>query len=677
MNLYQLLILLSIYCSSTIVAVIAIPFFNKHSSSAISTSSSPTTHSSLLLQHHRTIYTNRRPHDTSLYDILNVKSNATLAEIQKSWRRKSLQWHPDKVALRRRQKERGSDGLNNDEKSGRDVHKVVVVPPPPPPPPGSDDQRIIIKGQDGQNNNNNIDNNKQNEQDKDEEYARNQLQKIQHAYEILSDDHNRLLYHKYGLIGGTDAAVQLLTGRATSASAAGGGVSNGGGIMNDGGAATTEKIRLLELMGYHHTHQSQHQYPSSSTSASHEQRIHTLTTTITEYLRPLVEGTISQDNFVSQIHSEMNTLKKSPLGAQILRCVGRAYKVEGWRILRQMREEKYRQRYGRSYSQTRHRHHSSRSKRNGQKNSRVDDILQDSWRSTKHYASAAYASGKLVLMEQKLKKLKEDRLRQKEERRRKKRMREEEDRLKRIQGSDESNHHVFSSNIGSLSDDEDEEFDIDSFSDIDLDNNNDSDSDMMMFSASESEDSDDDNDEIEYELQHIQNQKAYTALLSLHQMEALWKVTKIELDRTVREACRWILAPTPSSVPAIAGGGGRSEGGGWYAFCPSEQSPYQEDWQHYQASPPPPPPPPPPPSSSHHGEQHYQQRHHQHRRRLRQHQQQQRRPRQHSKADGWVGLNGQVVPMEVGRLRAAAAMVLVGDIMVRCSKEGTAWKKNK
>ena len=41
------------------------------------------------------------------------------------------------------------------------------------------------------------------------------------------------------------------------------------------------------------------------------------------------------------------------------------------------------------------------------------------------------------------------------------------------------------------------------------------------------------------------------------------------------------------------------------------------------------------------------------------------------------GLNGEVVPMEVGRLRAAAAMVLVGDIMVQCSKEGTAWRKKK
>ena len=93
MRLYHLLILsIIIYCS-TRIAVLAVPFFNKHSCSTSSSSS----HSSLLLQHHRTIYTNRRPHDTSLYDILNVRPNATLAEIQKSWRRKSLLWHPDKV----------------------------------------------------------------------------------------------------------------------------------------------------------------------------------------------------------------------------------------------------------------------------------------------------------------------------------------------------------------------------------------------------------------------------------------------------------------------------------------------------------------------------------------------------------------------------------------------------
>ena len=145
---------------------------------------------------------------------------------------------------------------------------------------------------------------------------------------------------------------------------------------------------------------------------------------------------------------------------------------------------------------------------------------------------------------------------------------------------------MFSSNIGSLSDDDDnndddEEWDnIGSFSDINIDSDSDT-----MFGASS--DSDDDHDE---EIEDALHQKAYTALISLHQMEALWKVTKIELDRTVREACRWILAPTPSSAIIGTGGGrsGRREGG-WYAFCPSEQTPYQEDWQHYHPPPPPPP----------------------------------------------------------------------------------------
>jgi hypothetical protein len=40
-----------------------------------------------------------------------------------------------------------------------------------------------------------------------------------------------------------------------------------------------------------------------------------------------------------------------------------------------------------------------------------------------------------------------------------------------------------------------------------------------------------------------------------------------------------------------------------------------------------------------------------------------------------VGTTGEVVTTETGRLRAAAAMILVGDIFVHCSKEGTAWNK--
>lgn len=98
--------------------------------------------------------------------------------------------------------------------------------------------------------------------------------------------------------------------------------------------------------------------------------------------------------------------------------------------------------------------------------------------------------------------------------------------------------------------------------------------------------------------------KAHTALLESLQVEALWKITKIDLDRTVQEACNLILS-------------------GDYFFFPSHQSPQSSDWK--------------------------------------------------KSGDGWVGSTGEVVDANIGKLRAAAAMVMIGDVMVRCSKEGTAW----
>ena len=88
-------------------------------------------------------------------------------------------------------------------------------------------------------------------------------------------------------------------------------------------------------------------------------------------------------------------------------------------------------------------------------------------------------------------------------------------------------------------------------------------------------------------------------------MEALWKLSKIDLDRTVREACERIL-----------------EGG--YFFFPSHQSPDVL-------------------------------------------------PGVTSNGDGWVGSSGEVIETNIGKLRAAAALILVGDVMVQQSKEDTAW----
>lgn len=100
--------------------------------------------------------------------------------------------------------------------------------------------------------------------------------------------------------------------------------------------------------------------------------------------------------------------------------------------------------------------------------------------------------------------------------------------------------------------------------------------------------------ESDEQLKETERLKAQAAILESLQVEALWKITKIDLDRTIQEACNLILT-------------------GEYFFFPTQH------------------------------------------------------------ADGWVGSTGEAVDTSIGRLRAAAALVMIGDIMVRCSKEGTAW----
>jgi hypothetical protein len=129
------------------------------------------------------------------------------------------------------------------------------------------------------------------------------------------------------------------------------------------------------------------------------------------------------------------------------------------------------------------------------------------------------------------------------------------------------------------------------------------------------------------EMQHKERRKAQEAMLQALQVEALWKISKIELDRTIQEACELILSGT-------------------YFFFPSHQVP--------PPPPPPPPstvPPPPIPKREQYGDHHH----------------------DVGDYDGWVGAAGTTVNTNVGILRAAEALALIGDVMVRCSKQGTAW----
>ena len=130
-------------------------------------------------------------------------------------------------------------------------------------------------------------------------------------------------------------------------------------------------------------------------------------------------------------------------------------------------------------------------------------------------------------------------------------------------------------------------------------------------------DSDDDNDD-ELNIDEIERCKAHNTLLESLQLEALWKITKIELDRTVCEACDLILQ-------------------GEYFFFPSHQTSHisyeeQGDMDGYYNN----------GYNNNHG-------------------------------NGWVGSTGVAIDSNVGRLRAAAALVMMGDILVQRSKDGTSW----
>lgn len=235
--------------------------------------------------------------------------------------------------------------------------------------------------------------------------------------------------------------------------------------------------------------------------------------------------------------------KTNPVGAQIIRCIGRAYRHTGKRVLNKYQKLKQIQ--------------------NGQPpilpvativSSSIDltDSFHQKFRSAKNIFTAAVASGKLVLSEKAT-----TRRKQKE--------------------NDESNDSAsieYYSNDGDFPFSDTEPIDIEALSGSDL-------------------------DQIEFE-------KMQAAILEALQIEALWKISKIELDKVIQEACELIL-------------------NGKYFFFPSHQG-----YRHHPT------------------------------------------PRRQN-IDGWVSSSGEIVDTGIGKARAAAALILIGDTLVSCSKEKTSW----
>lgn len=229
--------------------------------------------SSTLLKMHR-LYSQQPPHDTTLYDVLHVSPNATLAQIQKSYRKLTREFHPDKAC--------------------------------------HDDNSTTI-----------------------------QLEQVREAYDILKEDSTRLPYHQYGLLEARHAAFVLT-----------------------GAAVTGDQRDLLRLMGYD--------------DGSNDNRVAFLAANLLERMRPLVEGAITKAMLADSMAQECDRLKKLPLGAHILRCIGRAYRHAGQKVLRKHQRNKKRHTIGGD----------------------VSDKVRDKVRDAKQVLTAVAAGGRLVLTEQ-------------------------------------------------------------------------------------------------------------------------------------------------------------------------------------------------------------------------------------------------------------------------------------
>lgn len=338
------------------------------------------------------------------------------------------------------------------------------------------------------------------------------LHAVQQAYEILKDDSTRLPYHKYGMADPNVAVALLLGPRG-----------------NQNHLLDSAHLELLELIGYEN---DIHMDPVSSMDATSRQksRVTFLAARLVERLRPLVEGSVDPHLVAYELARECDDWKRLPLGAQVIRCVGRAYRHAGNDFLQ------------------------------GKKDPTVS--IRQQWRQAKAFWTAFLATGKATVTEQVWTHQEKSRQRQ----RRKERLRQ-----KTTPGISEVDRH---SNIGSLSFEED----------------------LADFS-----------DEDEEEMRFVEQFKAKQTLLTTMQVDALWKVAKIDLDRTVRKACEHILS-------------------GRYFFFPSYHDAHT------------------------HGDGYHE-----------------------TPSNGWVSVHGRIIHTEEALLKAAQAMIFLGDVMVERSKVDTTW----
>jgi DnaJ domain/X-domain of DnaJ-containing len=398
-------------------------------------SSSKKGHSSsnLLLKMHQ-LYTKQPPHDTALYDLLEVSPNATSTEIARSYRKITRRLHPDKQRRGKKKENINDQEVSDDEDADESDHR-----------------------------------------------RRYRLARVRAAYEILKHDSRRLPYHRHGLLNPMDA-VYILTGSVLRqhgppqyASAAASANS-----IDEEDVQRGLQMELLELMGYYYNNHQKKKSPfdrssflrPESDARSHRDRVHFIAASLLERLIPVVEGTLPEHVFLDHLIQQCDRYKSLPLGAQIVRCIGRAYRYSGERMLRR-----------------------------GLPLATVQENVRGVMRQAKYFANAAVAGGRVVLEERKVKQ-------------------------KQQQTMDDNNNN----------------------------NNNNGNSQRPVHWE--------DMEETELALSGGENSsrdqefdKAHQAVLESLQVEALWKICKIDLDRTIRTACNVLLdGPTTATTTTTLSG---------------------------------------------------------------------------------------------------------------------------
>jgi hypothetical protein len=385
------------------------------------------------------------------------------------------------------------------------------------------------------------------------------------------DDSTRLLYHRYGLYQPQDA-VDILSGTIL--------------MQPQSPYPKLPLTELLRLMGYNNNNVISIPRQSSSVSDSNSKkpfdhppppptRVACIAVQLVEWLRPVVEGTLSDESYLMDHIMQMcDTMKHVPLGAHILRCIGRAYRYSGQKYLTTVTQ-----------------HHSSSSLPSLYKKHRQRLPLiqfQDQWRKWKHVSNAAFAQARVFLQTKK---------------------RQPHHVGTTTTPSSRHSHGAALENVLKI------KFDPAGQAEQ-MEDDDDMEDHAINSVLEEMNNFLDDHDGILREKGEITEEedlaeiwKAKNAISISLQVEAIWKVWKIDLDRTIRQACDLIFQEqyfffTPYRQP------------------PSVESKFPDEDQH----------------------------------------------------DGWVSsTSGMAITVEYAKMRAAQLLIRIGEIMVKRSKQDTAW----